>query len=1104
MKRFVTDFSRVALVVLLLSTQIWAQATAQISGTVNDQSGAVLPGVELTVTQTATGISRATITNETGSYVLPNLPVGPYRLEASLPGFRTFVQTGIVLQVNSAPSIHVVLEVGQVTDSIEVQANAALVETQAVGIGQIIENERILELPLNGRNVADLVELNGGAVRLGTSGNLNFAGSPILAVGGGLGMGAGYMLDGALHTDPGTASVLPLPFPDALEEFKVETSGLTAQHGRGTSVNAVTKSGTNEIHGDIFDFARNDLFNARSYFAAKNSTLKRHQFGGTIGGPIIQNRLFFFGGIQGTTIRQDPADIIAYVPTAAMRAGDFSTAASPLCNAGRQITLAAPFVNNRIDPSQFSPAARNIAGRLPQTDHPCGEFIFGRRTNENQGQFLGKADYQLNTNHSMFGRYMYTFSKFPHPYSFTPDNVLNVNGRSFHNIAQSGAFGDTYLIGPNTVNAFRIAVNRTNIQRFQANYFGPNDVGINIYSYNPKYLMMNVQGWFNFGSFTGNTTWVRNTTYQLSDDLSVVRGTHQLAFGVNISQARSNNIDQTGADEMVISGNITGLPISDFFMGHVETFEQQGWAAIHANIWDIGAYAQDIWKATSRVTVNYGLRWQPHLTQTSTDSRVYNFDEERFRQNIRSKVYVNAPAGFYYVGDPGYPGKPGAKYNWWKFAPRAGLAWDVTGDGRTSVRASYALTYAPLTTQWRIDSVAAPPWGFRVTLNRPVGRMDNPWLDVPGGNPFPVSLAGDTPFPLNGEYVSDPIEQPFTYTSAWNLSVQRQVASEWLISGSYIGSQAVHVFGIKPLNPGIYVPGVGDANGNCFLNGQRTHFTVRAGTACSVNGNVDARRHLSFINPSQGQYIGAMGEFDGSNTQSYHGLLTSIQRRVASGVSVNANYTWSHCIGGYGDVTGSGFNAGQTYAIPGHREADRGECDADRRGVLNLTTVAETPQFANNTLRMIAGGWRLSGIYRWSSGNPINVVTGGDNALNGIAAQRPTVVAGQDPYLEDPGPRAVYLDRNAFSQPALGTTGNLQRNSLVTPGNWQLDAALSRIFRIGEEKRLEFRAEAYNLTNSFRPLVSGAAFTNHRNSNFGRILSSREPRVMQFALKYVF
>src|SRR5438552_14854331 len=382
MKRIVM----VVVIGLFVSTMIsvtgWAQSTATISGSVKDTTGAVLPGVEVKVMQTETSVSRTTVTNETGSYVLPNLPLGPYRLEAALPGFRTFVQTGITLQVGSSPTVDILLQIGQVSEQVEVEANAALVETRTSSIGQVVENERILELPLNGRAVVELVSLAGAATPAATLDG-NGGRSPFskgnVSIAGGMHTGVRYTLDGAYHQDPYTNGYMSLPFPDALQEFKVESGATGAQTGGKSSgsVSLVTKSGTNEFHGDAFEFVRNGKFNARNTFAAKRDSIKRNQFGGTIGGPIAKNKLFFFSGFQGTTIRQDPSDTLGYVPTAAMKAGDWTAFASPACNAGRAITLRAPFGNNPIDPTLYSPAAVNLANKLPGSADPCGKILYG-------------------------------------------------------------------------------------------------------------------------------------------------------------------------------------------------------------------------------------------------------------------------------------------------------------------------------------------------------------------------------------------------------------------------------------------------------------------------------------------------------------------------------------------------------------------------------------------------------------------------------------------------------------------------------------------------------------------------------------------------------
>src|SRR6266850_1330209 len=360
MGRFLGNLFLGALALLLTTASASAQlSTAELSGRVTDSSGAVLPGVTVTMTQIDTGATRTAVTDGDGAYVLSNLPTGPYRLEVSLQGFRSYVQNGIVLQVAATPTINVVLALGDVAETITVEGAAPLIDVKSSGIRDVVENERIVELPLQGRQVTDLIVLAGGAVNTGNPNSRNFGGCEScggravnISVAGGLNFGVAYVLDGAIHNDPQNNANLPLPFPDALQEFSVATSGLSAQNGMhsGASVNAITKSGTNSFHGNLFEFLRDHRFNATNPFALigpngkrRDDGLLRNQFGGTLGGPIIESKLFFFGAYQGTATRQTPSANIAYVPTAAMMAGDFTAFASPACNGGRQVTLRAPF-----------------------------------------------------------------------------------------------------------------------------------------------------------------------------------------------------------------------------------------------------------------------------------------------------------------------------------------------------------------------------------------------------------------------------------------------------------------------------------------------------------------------------------------------------------------------------------------------------------------------------------------------------------------------------------------------------------------------------------------------------------------------------------------
>ena len=1086
-------------VLIINSGPLWAQATAQITGAVRDQSGAVLPGVEITATQTETGVARNAVTDETGSYVLPNLPIGPYRLEAALPGFRTYVQTGIVLQVNSNPAINATLEVGQVAEKVEVQANAAMVETRTVGVGQVIENQRILELPLNGRQATDLITLSGAAVQVPVTGNnadRAMPGAVAITVAGGLSTGTVYMLDGAIHNDPSNNLNLPLPFPDALQEFKIETSALSAQYGiySGAMVNSVTKSGTNDWHGDLFEFVRNDLFNARNYFATKNSTLKRNQFGGTMGGPVMRNKLFFFGGYQGTTLRQDPANNKAYVPTAAMLSGDFTSITSAACNAGRPVTLRAPFVNNRIDPSLFSKAAVNVAGRLPKTSDPCGLITFGARTVIDQHQFLGRVDYQRNDKHSLFGRYLAATHVQPSPYDLDPDkNVLNTVSAGFDNFAQAYAFGDTYLFGPNTVNSLRLAVNRTAIARKPVFFFSGPDVGVNMYTYTPKNIQLNITGGFQVGVPTGPN---RTTTYNVNDDVSLVRGTHQFAIGANVIYFRNNfNVNASSFGQIMFSGQTTGLGLADFLTGNMSQLTQRAPSRTYTSQWYLGSYLADAWRVTSKLTFNYGVRWEPFLPQVIRSGQIANFSEERYKANIRSTVYKNAPTGMYYPSDPGFPGvscrssgvcNATAMYSkWGLFTPRLGFAWDPKGDGRTSVRASYAMAHDMLTGGF-LYTFITPPWQTNVTISNPPGGFDNPWQGYPGGNPFPGGpIDANVPFPAIASYIVVPYDNPATTRNSWNLSIQRQVTTDWLASASYMGGHLVHVWGSQELNPAIYLPG------SCTLQGVTYN-------PCSTTTNRDLRRKLSLSYPNVNSApISFLSQYQANGTQSYHGLLLSLQRRAARGVTIGGNYTWSHCDGDDSKAT-SGGAPGATYTDPNNRALDRGNCVGDRRHLINMTAVVATPQFANHALRLMATGWRISGIYRWLSGDQMTITSGQDRTLSGVANQRPNQVL-PDPY----GNKSLtnFLNPAAFALPAIGTLGNMGTYNIAGPSTWQFDLMLSRVFQIHEKQTVEVRAEAYNVPNSLRP---GDPTTNWSSNIFGQINTSYDPRIMQFALKYIF
>ena len=1087
---------------------VWAQSTAEISGVVKDPSGAVVPGVEVTATQTDTGAKRNVTADAMGSYTLVSLPVGPYRLEAAAAGFRTYVQMGIVLQVSDNIVINPVLTVGQVSEQVEVEANVAEVETRSTGVSQVMDNNRVVELPLNGRQVTDLIVLSGAATVSTTSSFVRNYPTVNISVAGGMHNGLTFLLDGSSHNDPINGLNLPLPFPDALQEFKLETSSLSAQYGQHSAgaVNSVTKSGTNDFHGDVFEFFRNGDLNARNTFSKIPDSLKRNQFGGTVGGRIIKDKLFFFGSYQGTRIRATPAPQFATVPTPAMLAGDWTAFTSPACNGGRQVTLKAPFVNNQISPSLYSPVAVAImnSGQIPVPPNQCGQVEFGLKPITNENLTVEKVDYQISEKDSFFGRY--ELAHLVDPPGNTPGNVLTT-GQAVTGAyttypivntwqTQSLALGDTYLVSANMVSSFRATLLRpTNTRGTPPPEISPASVGIQGI-YNPGFanpiLGVTNSGGFSFGGQGGNVPGLTNATaYQFSEDLSWVRGAHQFGFGGNyIRSILSSYAYTSSAGVYTFTAQNTGTGLGDFILGDPTNYTQAGVVPFAFRDNYLGAYAQDTWKVNSRLTLNGGLRWDPFLSMY-WGGGTFHFNQQWFDEGIHSTVYTNAPAGVLYTGDPGVPGSQNQANHWLHFSPRFGLAFDPIGNGRMTIRASWGLfrDYSDLYENQTVKS--SPPYNDTVVLQAPVS-FSNPWLNYPGGNPFPLTVSANSIFPTSAQWVNVPINLPTVYVNEWNLSIQKQIGTNWLISTNYIGNEATHLLNAVEANPAVYIPGA-----SCVING--TTYSP-----CSSTNNTTQRRMLNLLNPTQGQYYGIIVQEDAGGTMSYNGLLTSVQHRLGNGLVVQANYTWSHCINtGTTQIFGAG---GSDAAYTAARlSANRGNCvglEPDRRHNFNLSTVYALPRFSNNIARLLATGWQITGIIRVLSGDHFSITSGIDTSLTGITAdQRPNQVLA-DVYAPAGGSNPnQYLNPAAFAQAVTGTYGNMGPASIRGPGFFGIDTGLSRRFPIWEKRSLEFRAEAFNVLNHVNPLDPVLTLT---SSTFGQIQAANDPRILQLALKFLF
>ena len=903
---------------------------------------------------------------------------------------------------------------------------------------------------------------NASALYVGSANPFN-TGSIFIA--GGTAVGVNFVLDGAPHGNPANNLEMPTPFPDALEEFKIETSALQAQSGihSAGAVNIVTKAGTNQIHGDLFEFLRNYDLNAVNAYTHKPDSLKRNQFGGTLGGPIKRNKLFFFGGYQGTFLRQQTATSTV-VPTADMLQGNFQAFASAACNRGTPVTLKTPFMNNQL--SQVDPVALALAKQLTPTTNPCGQATYTTRIAQDANQYIGKLDYQISDKQSLFARYIASTIEQPEPYNLS--KVLLASGTGIDALAQTLTIGDTYLFTPTLVNSFRVVANRNNNTRSEASCCSLASLGSKMFDYGQDSSIITVTGGFTLGGNTSSNGKTYVDVLGLNDDVNWVRGAHQFTFGADAQYAQMNYYSNSyDRGQLTFNGQITGLGLADFLSGNLSTYVQGPPNGQQGSETYFGLYGQDTWKVTPRLTLNLGIRWEPYLPLHRRDGQVAHFDLASFLNGTRTNQFTNAPPGVFFPGDPGFPGNTGVHSTWTNFSPRVGLAWDPLGDGRTSVRAAFGMFYDFQAMQYWNNTSLIPPWTPRISLTSV--SFDNPWANYAGGNPFPLVVSKNTLFTQTTVYPNIPDDMKNPSVRSWNLSVQRQIGTQWVVSGSYLGTTSIHIASSSNLNPAIYTPG------------------------SSTTANTEARRYFTLLNPTWGPYFSKVINLDDGGTMSYEALLLSAERRFNKYLIFNANYTWSHCISDPYDANLAGAGGVVEYLYANNRRADRGDClisAVDLRQVSNLTAVARTPSFGNHILTLIASNWGLSPIVRMATGIPYTVTT---TAANQRVNQILSNVYGDGSF-------GNWLNPKAFLAPASGTFGDMGTADVRGPRSGNLMRHFPEL-QIREGQRLQVRAEAFNVLNGVRkgpPIVSSNA------GNFGQIVSSLDPRIMQFALKYTF
>jgi hypothetical protein len=1055
-----------------------AVAVAEVDGHVTDTSGQSIVGAQVKMTEVDKDQVHNAVTNGEGNYSLPNLPVGPYKLEVSAPGFKSYVQTGIVLQVNSNVKADVVMQVGSVSESIEVVANAAMVETKENSLSQVIEQKRVVDLPLNGRNPTQLLLLTQGASTAPAgdlTGSKNIQGSNgsgTFAIAGGQANGSNYLLDGGDNNDPFSNVNLPIPFPDALQEFSVLTNALPAQYGLhpGAAVNFVTKSGANAFHGDFFEFLRNGDLNARQEATLARDTLKRSQFGGVVGGRIIRDKLFFFGGYQGTQQRSNPPSSTSYVETAAVMNGDFSTIDGAGCIAKGAIALknpisGVPYPNNQIPVSTFDPAALKILKNyIPVSSDPCGKIQYGIPANNPDNQWIGRVDYVLSAKHNMFGRfYLYDFTA---QTTFNGTNALTTTTAGNMDRSVTATFGDTYTFSPTLLNSFHLTFNRRRDNRGVApNLFSPTSVGVNMFSLLPNFIQLTITNYFNVGCGTCAPGHFNTNTYQLSDDFTWIKGKHQFGFGVDVRKLQLNIVNnQQSNGQFTFAGGYSGDNLADFVLGRVSTFNDGNPNPNTLRQTVVSVYAQDTVRLSQHLTLNLGFRWEPAVPPYDEFRRGDQFSQAAFNAGLHSSVYPNAPAGLLFAGDSANVyGKYFAKAHYLASSPRIGLVWDPMGDGKSTIRSAFGLMHDTTELFFPERLTTNPPYASSITQTNI--SFSNPFATYPGGNPFP----GAAIFPIGGTYVTIPPDVRPTYMMQWNVSYQRQFGKDWLATVNYVGNKTNHILTSTDLNYAVYIPG----------------------SSASTNN----RRLLYLQNPAQGQYYSDVQQADDGGTAHYHGLLASVQHRFAAHFTVLSNFTWSHCTS---DADFTAELAGTIWQNPTSRAQEKGNCGFDRRLNSVNSIVATMPTFGEGIAKVITTGWQISPIFTAYTGQPFNITDNGkDVSLAGQLQDRPNVVL---PNQVIPSTRTLkeWFNQAAFALQPTGTFGNTGHFALYGPGTWNMDVAVSRIFTIRERFKLESRFEAFNFFNHGNWNAPNGALG---NALFGQITTFSSPRILQVAMK---
>lgn len=1058
---------------LLVASPALAQ-TGAINGVITDNTGGVVPGATLKAVETATGISRDTVSGADGRYNFTSLRPATYDITAELTGFRSSQRKGVQLQASQNLTVNFSLQIGELSETVTVSGEAATVDVTSATISEVVDQRRIVELPLNGRDAAKLSTLVAGMVltSVDTESAKTIPGALRLSTNGTESRQVSFRLDGTSHTDPYFQQNQPFPFPDALQEFSIQTSNYSAAQGNsaGAVVNAVTRSGTNDFHGGTFGYARDNTFNSKNFFSPTKDFLKRKQYGGYAGGPIRHNKTFFFAGWQATGLQNVGTTLVGFVPTADERNGNFTTCGTPCNVAIRDPLTGQPFPNNQIPVSRFDPSSVKVLQFLPIVGGD-GRVQIARRIGQDDNQIITKVDQLFGDGDQVGVRYF--FDHFTNDPTYTEGNLLSYRNPTLGSrVRMQNVVGSwTRTLSPTLLNEFRSGFNRVHSQRYPPSGVpSMRDLGVRlpIYPTLPSISEIQANGFFNIGDNLF-ASFVRNG-WELNDRVTWVKGKHNIQAGGEWQHSVvtiRNEFRRAG--HFTFNGSVTGHAIADFLLGTLNTFDQGTGEYKDYVVNYTSAFVQDDFKVTPRLTLNLGLRFEPAPPWHEVVGRIERFTIEDYNNNVHSTVFPNAPRGETFRGDPGVP-EDGTNPATNNLGVRTGFAWDISGDGKTSLRGGGGMFYD----QHRKGddgngAVNAPPWSLRLSVTRPQGPFSNPYLGRSDFNLITDATIGTQqapfPTPVLIETLADEYITPLTYN--YNLTFERELMQGLMGRAAYVGSRSRNGRYTVQLNPALVTPG-------------------------ATTGTTDARRQFA----SAG--IGSVSLDVQDRESNYNSMQLTMSKRYSRGFTVTSNYTLSK-------VDGNFESELIPYFLPQDRALMWGPLDQDHRHRFTTSWVWELPgRDLQGPTRWALGGWQWTGIMQYQSGRPYTVTSGRDNSLDGIGNDR-AKLTGASVDAPAGSAQTVWFNAAAFTFNDLGTFGNVGKGAYYGPSLHSWDMGLMKSFRFTSDSYVQFRAEFFNVFNQVNfdipnRSVSGGGFGSITRTDPG----SGDARIVQFGLKFVF